>query len=303
MLERGCAVQALDNLSTGALKNIEHLKPDANFTFTEGDVTEAAGVEELIDGVDGVFHLAAVVGVKLVFKNPINTILTNIRGAEVVFGLAAKAKKKVVLASSSEVYGKGVRIPLSEEDDLLLGPTTCPRWAYACSKAIDEFLALAYWKEQRAPSTICRFFNTVGPGQTGEYGMVIPRFIRQALRGEPLTVYGDGKQTRCFAFVGDVTRALIELMERSDTNGEVYNVGSDEEISIAELAEKVIEKTGGKSKIQFVEFEEAFGPDFEDMRRRAPNLAKLRSTIEWNHLTDIDTILSKTIESIRAEIS
>lgn len=303
LLRRGCAVHVIDDLSTGSIRNIDPLKSERGFSYTIGNVTDVPLMTELIDRVDAVFHLAAAVGVKLIFDNPTRTIQTNIRGAEVVFEQAARKKKKVFLASTSEVYGKGVRIPLEETDDLLLGSTTCPRWAYACSKAIDEFLALAYWKEKRSPSVIARFFNTVGPRQTGQYGMVIPRFIRQALAGEPITVYGDGSQTRCFGHVYDVVRAVIELMEKDETAGEVYNVGNDQEISILELAKRVVAATGSKSDIKLVPFDEAFGPDFEDMSRRVPNLKKLRSTIAWNDLRGIDDILETTIKQIREEIA
>jgi UDP-glucose 4-epimerase len=301
LLRRGEAVHVIDDLSTGSIRNIDPLKDTAKFSYTIGSVTDVPLMAELIDRADAVFHLAAAVGVKLIFDNPTRTIQTNIRGAEVIFELAARKKKKVLLASSSEVYGKGVRIPLAETDDLLFGSTTCPRWAYACSKAIDEFLALAYWKEQKSPSVIARFFNTVGPRQTGQYGMVIPRFIRQALANEPITVYGDGSQTRCFGHVHDIVRAIIELMEHPATAGEVFNVGNDEEISIRRLAELVIEATGSRSQIRLVPFNEAFGPDFEDMNRRVPNLAKLRSLIEWKNLRGIREILDSTIAHIRSD--
>ena len=299
LLRRGCAVDVIDDLSTGSERNIEPLRSNDRFGFTIASVTDVPAVTKLIERADGVFHLAAAVGVKLIFQNPTRTIETNIRGAQVVFDLASKARKKVLLASSSEVYGKGVKMPLSEEQDLLLGPTTCPRWAYACSKAIDEFLALAHWKEQKSPTVIARFFNTVGPRQTGEYGMVIPRFIRQALSGEPITVYGDGTQTRCFAYVGDVVRAMIQLMEDSRSNGEVYNVGNDEEISVLELARKTVAMTKSSSEITLIAFDEAFGPDFEDMPRRVPDLTKLRTIIEWEGLVGIDEILRKTIDSMQ----
>ncbi len=295
LLQGGCGVQVLDDLSTGSLENLRDLKPREEFGLTVGDVADPAVVAPLIEVADGVFHLAAAVGVRLIFENPTRAIRTNIRGAEVVLDLAARRKKKVLIASSSEVYGKGIRIPLAEADDLKLGPTTCPRWAYACSKAIDEFLALAYWKERAAPVVIARFFNTVGPRQSGQYGMVIPRFVRQALAGEPLTVYGDGRQTRCFAHVADVVRAAIELMESPATVGEVYNVGSEEEISIGELAQRVVALTGSDSEIRHVPFGEAFGPDFEDMERRVPNVAKLRSVIAWTGLRSIDDILRDVI--------
>ena len=301
LLRRGCAVHVLDNLSTGNMRNIEPLKSNPDFSWTIDDVTDAGVVKDAVAGVDCVFHLAAAVGVKLIFERPTETIETNLMGSEIIFAAASKEKKKVLLASSSEVYGKGVKMPLAETDDLLLGPTTCPRWAYACTKAIDEFLALAYWKEKRSPTVIARFFNTVGPRQTGQYGMVIPRFIRQALANEPITVYGEGSQTRSFGHVTDIVRAIIELMENPASTGEVINIGNDQEISILELARKVIDATGSKSEIKLVDFETAFGPDFEDLERRVPDLTKLRSFLEWENLRDIDEILRTTIESIKNE--
>ncbi len=297
LLCRGDSVHVLDDLSTGTLNNLQGIIGDKRFGHTIANVTDAKVMDGLIARADGVFHLAAAVGVQLVFEHPIHTIETNIRGAEVVLESAARHKKKVFLASTSEVYGKGVKIPLAEADDLLLGPTTCPRWAYACSKAIDEFLALAYWKEQKLPTVIGRFFNTVGPRQTGRYGMVVPRFLAQARKGEAITVYGDGTQTRCFTHVADVVRAVIELMEHPRSAGEVFNIGSDQEISILDLARKVVALTGSPSEIRFVPFEKAFGPDFEDMSRRVPDLIKLRSVIEWKKPKGIDEILRSVMET------
>lgn len=299
LLRRGHHVHVIDDLSTGTIKNLDAFRDHEHFSYTIGSITDVPLMTELIDRADAVFHLAAAVGVELIYQNPTRTIQTNIRGAEVVLEQAARKKKKVQIASSSEVYGKGIKLPLSEEQDLLLGPTTCQRWAYACSKAIDEFLALAYWREQQAPTVVTRFFNTVGPRQTGQYGMVIPRFLRQAMRGEPITVYGQGTQTRCFGHVYDVVRAVIELMELESTNGEVYNVGNDQEISILDLAKKVIEITGSRSEIKTIPFEEAFGPGFEDMERRVPDLTKTRSVIDWTGLRDIDEILRTTLASMQ----
>lgn len=299
LLRRGNSVHVVDDLSTGSIKNLDGFRDQKHFSYTIGSITDGPLMAELIDRADAVFHLAAAVGVQLIFRNPTETIETNIRGAEVVLEKAARKKKKVLIASSSEVYGKGVKLPLSEDQDLLLGPTTCARWAYACSKAIDEFLALAYWREKQSPTVITRFFNTVGPRQTGQYGMVIPRFLRQAMKGEPITVYGSGTQTRCFGHVYDVVRAVIGLMELDSSNGEVFNIGNDQEISILELAERVIKKTGSRSEIRKIPFEEAFGPGFEDMERRVPDLTKLRTAIEWKNLRDIDDILTTTLASIR----
>ncbi len=299
LLRRGNSVHVIDDLSTGSIKNLDGFRDNEHFTYTIGSITDVPVMAEVIDRADAVFHLAAAVGVELIYQNPTRTIQTNIRGAEVVLEQATRKKKKVLIASSSEVYGKGIKLPLSEEQDLLLGPTTCQRWAYACSKAIDEFLALAYWREKQAPTVVTRFFNTVGPRQTGQYGMVIPRFLGQAMRGEPITVYGEGTQTRCFGHVYDVVRAVIELMELDSSNGEVFNVGNDQEISILELAQRVIEVTGSRSEIRKIPFEEAFGPGFEDMERRVPDLTKTRSYIEWNGLRDIDDILKTTLASMK----
>jgi UDP-glucose 4-epimerase len=301
LLARGDAVEVLDDFSTGRRENLAAFERDERFRLTVGGVTDPAAVASAIERNDDVYHLAAAVGVRLIVTDPARTIQTNIRGAEVVLEAAARTKKKVFIASSSEVYGKGVRIPLAETHDLLLGPTTCPRWAYACSKAIDEFLALAYAKQFDLPVVIARFFNTVGPRQSGQYGMVIPRFLRQGLAGEPITVYGDGRQTRCFAHVRDTVRAAMELMDREACRGQVFNVGGDSEISILELARRVVELTGGRSRIRRIPFEEAYGPGFEDMERRVPDLARLRRSIDWTNLAGIDEILRSTMEWMREE--
>lgn len=297
LLARGDEVYVIDDLSTGAIANLDGVRDDPRFHYTIDSIMNRGALAELIDRVDGVFHLAAAVGVRLIFEHPVETIETNIRGTEHVLELAARKQKKVLIASTSEVYGKGVRVPFGEGDDLLLGPTTCPRWAYACSKAIDEFLAIAYWRERKMPTVVCRFFNTVGPRQTGRYGMVIPRLVGQALRGEPLTVYGDGSQSRCFTHVRDTVRATIALMETDAANGEVFNIGNPQEISIVDLARRIIELTGSKSEIKFVSFENAYGPDFEDMARRIPDTAKLAKTIAWGELIALDEILKSVIES------
>ncbi len=300
LLGRGNEVWVIDDLSTGAIANLDPFRAHEHLHVSIDTIMNTSLMAELIDRVDGVFHLAAAVGVKLIFENPVHTIQTNIRGTEIVLELAARKKKKVQIASSSEVYGKGVRTPFAEGDDLLLGSTTCPRWAYACSKAIDEFLALAYWREKRMPTFVTRFFNTVGPRQTGRYGMVIPRLVGQALRGEPLTIYGDGTQTRSFAHVGDVVRAVIDLMETDASNGQVYNVGNPQEVSILELARRIIALTASPSEIQLVPFKKVYGPDFEDMNRRAPDVGKLAATIVWENLIDLEGILASVIESERA---
>ncbi|MEN6626332.1 MAG: GDP-mannose 4,6-dehydratase [Candidatus Sumerlaeia bacterium] len=299
LLARGDEVYVIDDLSTGAIANLDGLRDNPRFHYTIDSIMNRGVLAELIDRVDGVFHLAAAVGVRLIFENPVETIETNIRGTEIVLELAARKQKKVLIASTSEVYGKGVRVPFGEGDDLLLGPTTCPRWAYACSKAIDEFLAIAYWRERKMPTVVCRFFNTVGPRQTGRYGMVIPRLVGQALKGEPLTVFGDGSQRRCFIHVRDTVRAVMALMESDAANGEVFNVGNPQETSIVDLARKIIEMTGSKSQIKFLTFEQAYGPDFEDMARRIPDTGKLNGTIQWGSLVPLEEILRSVIESMK----
>lgn len=299
LLERGHAVHVIDDLSTGAIENLDPVREHPQFHYVIDSIMNTGLMAELIDRVDGVFHLAAAVGVKLIFDHPVETIQTNIRGTEIVLELAARKLKKVQIASSSEVYGKGVRAPFNEEDDLLLGSTTCPRWSYACSKAIDEYLALAYWREKQMPTFVTRFFNTVGPRQTGRYGMVIPRFVEQALSGEPLTVHGDGSQRRCFGHVADVTRAVADLMQSDAANGRVFNIGNPEEVSIGELARRIIEMTGSSSELRFVPYEEAYGPDFEDLQRRVPDVDRLASVIDWTGLRSLDDILRDVIDGMR----
>lgn len=299
LLDRGNDVWVIDDLSTGSIANLDGLRDREHFHYVIDTIMNRGLMNELIDRVDGVFHLAAAVGVKLIFERPVHTIQTNIAGTEIVLELASRKNKKVQIASTSEVYGKGVKTPFSEGDDLLLGSTTCPRWAYACSKAIDEFLALAYWKEKKMPTVVTRFFNTVGPRQTGQYGMVIPRFVEQALSGQPLTVYGDGTQSRCFVSVVDVVRAVIALMESDAANGQVFNIGNTQEITIIDLARQIIEKTGSASEICLVPFDEAYGPDFEDLSRRVPDVAKLAATVPWSDLITLDGILTSVIDSLR----
>jgi UDP-glucose 4-epimerase len=302
LLARGDEVWVIDDLSTGSMTNIDPLKARPGFHYSIDTIMNVPLMGELIDRVDGVFHLAAAVGVKLIFDRPVQTIQTNIRGTEIVLDLAARKGRKVQIASSSEVYGKGVRTPFGEADDLLLGSTTCPRWAYACSKAIDEFLALAYWREHRMPTFVTRFFNTVGPRQTGSYGMVIPRLMAQALRGEPLTVHGDGLQRRCFVHVRDVVRAVIQLMETDRSNGEVFNIGSTEEVTILDLARKILALTASRSEIRFIPYSEAYGPDFEDLERRVPNVEKLAGVIDWGKLATLDEILISVRDSSKDEV-
>jgi UDP-glucose 4-epimerase len=291
LLARGDEVFVLDDLSTGSIENIEPLKRERSFHYTIDSVTNERVCAEMIDRVDVVFHLAAAVGVKLIVESPVNTIETNVHGTEMVLKLANKKKKKVVLASTSEVYGKSNAVPFHEDADLVLGPTSKGRWSYACSKAIDEFLALAYSKEKRLPVVIVRLFNTVGPRQTGRYGMVIPNFIKQALLGHPLTVFGDGTQSRCFTYVSDVVGALVRLADHRDAVGQVFNIGNDaEEITIRELAARVKERTGSKSEIVLIPYDKAYEEGFEDMPRRVPDTSKLKALIGYEpqvHLTEI----------------
>jgi UDP-glucose 4-epimerase len=302
LLRRGYKVIVIDDLSTGSIENIEHLKSNHDFRYTIETIMNVPVMAELVDSSDVVFHLAAAVGVRLIVESPVRTIETNIRGTEIVLHLANKKKKKVLIASTSEVYGKGVRVPFREEDDLVYGSTTCPRWSYACSKAIDEFLALAYWKEQHLPIVITRFFNTIGPRQTGRYGMVIPRFINQALRGEPISVYGDGTQTRSFAYVTDVVRACCDLVEISAAEGEVFNVGSDREVSINDIARMVKEKTASASAIAHIPYEQVYGPNFEDLERRVPDVSKIRRLIPFSPLVGIEECIERIIPYCRDHI-
>jgi UDP-glucose 4-epimerase len=297
LLARGDTVHVLDNLSTGAMDNIAHLKGRERFHYAIDTVMSERVVAEMIDHADVVYHLAAAVGVKLIVESPVNTIETNVHGTEMVLKVASKKKKKVLIASTSEVYGKSEDVPFREDADLVLGATTKGRWSYACSKAIDEFLALAYWKEKQLPVVVFRLFNTVGPRQTGRYGMVIPNFVKQALSGRPITVYGDGTQSRCFTYVSDVVEALVKLAEHPGAVGQVLNIGNDrEEISILELAHRVKARTGSKSAIQMVPYDEAYEEGFEDMPRRVPDLTKIRTLLGYEPRVHLDEILDKVAE-------
>lgn len=295
LVDRGDHVTIIDDLSTGSVHNIQHLKGAQNFDYFLDSVTNQHLMAELIDAADIVYHLAAAVGVRLIVESPTRTMETNIRGTEVVLELAAKKKKRVLITSTSEVYGKRNQVPFRENDDLVLGPPDKGRWSYACSKAIDEFLAVAYWKEKKVPSIIARLFNVVGPRQTGRYGMVIPSLIKQALGGREMTVHGDGTQTRCFTYIFDAVSALIALAEHPQTNGEVYNIGSTEEVSILALAQRIRELTGSQSKIIFVPYNRAYEEGFEDMMRRVPDLTKISRLIGYAPTTSLDDILLKTI--------
>src|SRR3954468_4288242 len=294
-LARGDEVFVLDDLSTGSIDNIGHLRASARFHYTIESVHHAPTVAELVDQCDVVFHLAAAVGVRLIVESPVRTIETNVHGTEVVLAQANKKKKRVLIASTSEVYGLSEHLPFREDGNLVMGATTKGRWSYACSKAIDEFLALAYWREKKLPTTVVRLFNTVGPRQTGQYGMVIPTFVKQALAGRPITVYGSGEQSRCFGFVGDVVQALATLMDRDDSIGEVFNIGSNEEVSINTLAERIRTLTGSESEIVHIPYNEAYEEGFEDMPRRVPDTSKIYALIGFRPETTLDTILQSVI--------
>jgi UDP-glucose 4-epimerase len=301
LLGRGDRVHVLDDLSTGSIDNIRHLRDRGAFEYSIGTAADAPLVAELVDEADVVYHLAAAVGVELIVESPVRTIETNVHCTEVVLTQANKKKKPVFVASTSEVYGKSEQLPFREDGDLLLGPTYKGRWSYACSKAIDEFLALAYWKEKKLPVVVGRLFNTVGPRQTGRYGMVVPSFVRQALAGQPITVHGDGSQRRCFCHVQDVVKALADLMRREDAYGEVFNIGGTEEISIHDLALRIRKATGSESELVTVPYEEAYEEGFEDMPRRVPDTSKLRELTGWGPSRALDEILSDVVESQRAE--
>ncbi len=299
LLARGDTVYVIDDLSTGNITNIAHLKPFDRFHYTIDTVMNGPVLAELVDYADVVYHLAAAVGVRLVVESPVRTIETNLRGTEVVLEMASKKRKKVFIASTSEVYGKSTDQPFREDGDLVIGAPHKGRWSYACSKAIDEFLGLAYWKERKLPVIIVRFFNTVGPRQTGRYGMVLPTFVRQALAGQPITVYGDGTQSRCFTYVRDVVDAVIRLSTKDEAVGQVFNIGGNEEISIAALAERVKAITGSDSEIVYVPYDEAYEAGFEDMPRRVPDISRIHRTIGYSPSLGIDQIIERVVEYYR----
>lgn len=303
LVHAGQRVVAVDNLATGRLENIQHLRPLPNFQFVRETITNRLVLDRLTSQADIVVHLAAAVGVKLIVEDPVHTIETNIMGTEAVLATANRYGCKVLLASTSEVYGKGVKVPFSEEDDRLMGSTTHSRWAYATSKAVDEFLGLAYHQQYGLPVVIMRFFNTVGPRQSGEYGMVVPRFVRAALRGEAIEVYGDGEQSRCFADVNDVVEAITRLVAHPQAVGKVYNIGSTEEVTIQELAERVIALTGSQAGIRRVPYEEAYAPGFEDMRRRVPNISRLQALVDFKPRRSLDDILRGVIAYERERLA
>jgi UDP-glucose 4-epimerase len=296
---RGDEVFVLDDLSTGSIDNIRQLRTHPRFHYTIESVHHASTVAELVDQCDVVFHLAAAVGVKLIVESPVRTIETNVHGTEVVLAQANKKKKKVLIASTSEVYGLSEDVPFREDGNLVLGATNKGRWSYACSKAIDEFLALAYWRERKLPTILVRLFNTVGPRQTGQYGMVVPTFVKQALTGRPITIHGDGSQSRCFTDVTDVVSALIGLMDHPGAVGEVFNVGSGEEVTIRALADRVRSLTGSSSEIVHIPYEKAYGEGFEDMPRRVPCIDKIHDLIGYRPRKSLDQILGGVIDYFR----
>ena len=301
LVTEGKEVFVIDDLSTGSLANIAHLRDNPNFHFTKGSILNSADLAPLVDQVDFIYHFAAAVGVELVVRSPVFTIENNIRGTENVLAAAAKHKTGLLLTSTSEVYGKSERDNFREDDDLLIGPPTFGRWSYACSKLLDEFLALAYWHEKKMPVFVVRLFNTVGQRQTGRYGMVVPRFVQAALRDEPIAIHGDGKQTRCFCHVTDVVRALAALPNQPRAVGQVYNIGSTEEVSIIELARRVKELTESRSELRLVPYDQAYAKGFEDMRRRVPSIDKIYQLMGWRPTKSLDEILRLTIEFQRAE--
>lgn len=302
-ISQGHEVWALDDLSTGSVENISAIRNNPRFHFQSGDAMERWPLAELVDQCDVIYHLAAAVGVKLVVESPVRTIRTNIGATEVLLELASKKRKLVVVASTSEVYGKSSKIPFCEDDDLVLGPTTHGRWSYACSKAIDEFLALAYWREKRLPVIVVRLFNTVGPRQTGRYGMVLPNFVTAALRNEPIQVFGTGKQSRCFADVRDVVRALAGLVVCDRAVGQVFNIGNDQEITIGQLAEKVRDQLASSSPIKYLPYDEAYGVGFEDMMRRVPSLKKIEEFIGYRPSVGLSEIIEGVAKHLRPHSS
>ena len=302
LLSKKHEVNVVDNLSTGSIDNIKHLEKVKSFHFHIGDVTNEKIMKRLIRNTDVIYHLAAAVGVKYILDNPLDSIRTNVKGTEIVLELAnVLGKKKVFLASTSEIYGKNMdgAASFKESDDRLLGTTTKWRWSYSCTKALDEFLALAYYREKRLPVVIARFFNTCGPRQSGRYGMVIPRFIKQALLNKPLTVYGDGKQTRCFLYIGDAVRAILGLVNEDKAVGDIFNIGNPESLTIHELAKKIVHLTKSKSKIEFVPYEKAYERGFEDMRHRKPDISKIHSIIRFAPKVGIEDLLKRTIKHFK----
>lgn len=296
LLGKGEEVFVIDNLSTGTLDNIKHLKGDKNFHFIKGTILNARGVEKLVRKVDQIYHLAAAVGVKTIIDKPLESFLLNTRGTEIILDAAAKHKVPVLITSTSEVYGKNGKVPFSEDSDRVYGSAYHSRWGYAMSKGADEFLALAYHREKGLPAVIVRLFNVIGPRQTGFYGMVVPRFIQQAIAGQPITIYGNGYQTRCFGYISDVTDALVKLAGHPKAAGHIFNLGSDEEITIKDLAQRVKNMVGSKSKIIFVPYEKIYGQNFDDMARRKPDLSMIKKIIGYEPKVSLEGSLKKIID-------
>ena len=303
LLNAGHEVDVIDNLSTGSIRNISHLKAQPKFKYVIDTLTNEPVLAELIDRNDVIFHFAAAVGVKLIVEQPVHTIETNVHGTEVVLKHANKKKKLVFIASTSEVYGKNLDVPFREDADLVMGATVKHRWAYACSKAIDEFLALAYWKERGLPVVVVRFFNTVGPKQRGQYGMVLPNFARQALAGEPITVFGDGTQSRSFTYVSDVVGCLMKLMKEKKAIGEVFNIGNREEVTILKLAEMVKAQAGSQSEIVFIPYDKAYEAGFEDMPRRVPDLTKIHKLVGYEPTVQLHETINRVLDYFRSQDS
>ena len=302
LLKRGDSVCALDSLSTGSSTNIQHLLKDERFTFAHCSILDRFSTERYVAEADVIYHLAAAVGVKYIMENPLMAIQLNVHGTEVILELASKWRRKVMIASTSEVYGKNGMLPYREDGDRMMGPTTIARWSYACTKSLDEFMALAYLKEQEVPVVIARFFNICGPRQTGQYGMVVPRFIKSALLNEPIIVHGDGTQSRCFTYVKDAVSAVVTLMETEEAVGEVFNIGSTREIQIRDLARRVIELTCSDSEIDYVPYKDVYGEGFEDVERRVPDISKIRDLIDWRPETKLDELLQKIINHERSNM-
>jgi len=303
LIAQGHEITVIDDLSTGRYSNVAHLEDTERFRLIIDTVLNEKLMEELIRETDRVYHMASAVGVKLIMERPVRTIETIFRGTDVVLGFCSRYRKRVLIPSTSEVYGKGASIPFKEDDDLLTGATDKHRWAYACAKTLDEFLALAHWKETRLAVVVVRLFNTVGPRQTGQYGMVVPRFVHAAIRNEPIQVHGDGTQSRCFGHVDDIVEGLVKLLETPACFGQVINLGNDEEVSIKQLADKAIALTGSSSEIQFVPYEEAYGEGFEDMRRRVPSLDKSKQLIGYQPTRSLEDIINDVANEFRNEAS
>ncbi|MBW7882167.1 MAG: GDP-mannose 4,6-dehydratase [Caldilineaceae bacterium] len=304
LLERGDTVSVLDNLSTGDIENIRAFAHHPLYSFAIDDLRNELVLDRLASQADAIVHLAAAVGVQLVVERPTETIETNVLGTHAVLAAARRYRCRTLLASTSEVYGKGVRVPFAEEDDILLGASSRSRWSYAASKLLDEFLGLAAHREYGLPVTVVRFFNTVGPGQRGRYGMVVPRFVRAALRGEPITIYGDGEQSRCFCHVRDTVRAVVDLLNCPEaTAGQIYNIGSSQEVTINQLAQTVLERAKSTSELQHIPYSEAYAPGFEDMRRRVPDTTKINRAIGWAPKSDLNQILDDVIEHERTRLA